>query len=242
MKYTESNWNGFRRIDFVFKDREALLVFPDDNTKTDKWMLKTEYFGAFPALEIDMLKKGYHLVYLKNRSRWGTDDDQELKRDLADFLSSEFGLRKKCVCIGMSCGGLHAVCFASRYPAYVSLLYLDAPVLSFCGWSDECDHKEVWLTEQQQAYGFRTMAESRIYNDQPIHRLKTLTDNRLPVALVYGAADKTVSPTENAEVLLDYYKSQGAPIRAWRKEGCDHHPHGPVDNAEVIDFIEKNAL
>ena len=242
MEYTRSEWNGFERIDFVFKGREALLIFPKDDVKTDKWMLKTEYFGAFPSLEIDMLKKGYHLAYLKNRTRWGTDDDQELKRDLADFFVKEFGLRRRCVCIGMSCGGLHAVCFASRYPSYVSLLYLDAPLISFTGWSAENRDNEVWFREQTAAYGFKTKAEIRVYNDQPIHRLKTLTDNNLPVVLVYGDADKIVDPKENAELIKEYYELKGAPIGVWRKEGCDHHPHGPVDNQEVIDFIEKNEL
>ena len=30
----------------------------------------------------------------------------------------------------MSCGGMHAVYIAAKYPEYVSLLYLDAPVLN----------------------------------------------------------------------------------------------------------------
>lgn len=242
MEYKTCEWNGFKRIDFTFKGREALLVFPDESTKTDKWMLKTEYFGAFPSLEVDMLKKGYHLAYVKNRSRWGTDDDQEIKRDFAEFLVSEFGLRRKCVCIGMSCGGLHAVCFASRYPSYVSLLYLDAPLLSFCGWSDEKRDGDIWRTEQMAAYGFKTRAEIRVYNDQPIHRLKTLTDNNIPVALVYGGKDTVVNPKENAEILAEYYALKGAPIKVWYKSECDHHPHGPENNQEVIEFIEKNEL
>ncbi|MBQ9116329.1 MAG: hypothetical protein IJY04_04850 [Clostridia bacterium] len=73
-KYSE--WNGYTRLDFIFQGREAILVFPKDAVKTRKWMLKTEYFGAFPQLEIDMLAAGYHLAYLKNLNRWGTDEDQ----------------------------------------------------------------------------------------------------------------------------------------------------------------------
>jgi hypothetical protein len=28
MEYTYSEWHGFRRADFLFEDREALIVFP----------------------------------------------------------------------------------------------------------------------------------------------------------------------------------------------------------------------
>ena len=242
MEYIKSEWNGFERIDFTFKDRQTLVIFPKDDVKTDKWMLKTEYFDAFPALEIQMLERGYHLVFLKNRSRWGTDDDQEIKRDLADFLVKEFGFRRKCVCVGMSCGGLHAVCFASRYPTYVSLLYLDAPLLSFTGWSRGNENNETWFKEIKTAYGFTTDAEVRVYNDQPIHRLKTLTDNNIPVALVYGAVDTVVDPKGNAEAIAEYYNMKGAPIKVWCKSDCDHHPHGFEENGEIIEYIEQVAL
>ena len=92
------------------------------------------------------------------------------------------------------------------------------------------------------AYGFKTEAEIRVYNDQPIHRLKTLTDNNIPVALVYGGVDKIVDPKENAQTLEEYYNLKGAPIKVWCKPDCDHHPHGLEDNAELIEYIEKTAL
>ena len=239
---TETTWNGYRRIDFEFQGREAILVFPDTPNEKKEWMLKTEYFGAFPKLEVDMLVEGYHLAYLKNRSRWGTDDDQTAKRDFAEYLAENYGLYKKCICVGMSCGGFHAVCFASRYPDYVSLLYLDAPLLSFYGWTDGFEGYEKWQNEQITAYGFRSKAEIYTHNDQPIHRLKTLTENRLPVALVYGGADKVVDPKANSEVVADFYRLENAPFKVWYKPDCDHHPHGLEDSAEIIEYIKEAAL
>ena len=53
-----SLWNGFQKLDFEFKGHKATLVFPNEENKTSNWLLKTEYFGAFPNLEIEMLKKG----------------------------------------------------------------------------------------------------------------------------------------------------------------------------------------
>ena len=234
------DYHGYRRFDFTFADRDAVIVFPSEEKKNGKWMLKTEYFDAFPELELAMLDRGYHLVYLKNIHRWGGDEDQEAKRDLCEYLHREYGLSRRCVCIGMSCGGWHAVSFASRYPAYVSLLYLDAPLLSFFGLCEP--YLTDWIEEHKRAKGYTVAGERFVDNDQPLHRLKVLTDNRLPVALVWGGADQVVKPQWNAEVVLDYYQKQNAPIKTWYKPECDHHPHVAVNLEEVMDYIEANEL
>ena len=239
---TESIWNGYKRLDFDFGGREAILIFPDEPNEKKEWMLKTEYFGAFPQLEIDMLGAGYHLAYLKNNNRWGTDEDQRAKRDFAEYLTENYGLARKCICIGMSCGGFHAVAFASRYPSYVSLLYLDAPLLAFRAWTVGFADGEKWAKEQMNAYGFRGVADIITHNDQPIHRLKTLTENRIPVALVYGGADTVVCPKVNSEALIEFYHLENAPIRVWYKPNCDHHPHGLENTAEIIEYIKETSL
>lgn len=239
---SDTEWFGYRKKEFEFAGRNALIVFPSDSVATPKWLLKTEYFGAFPELETALIERGYHLAYLENLNRWGVDADQDAKRDFADYLAREYGLEKRCVCIGMSCGGFHAVNFASRYPSYVSLLYLDAPLLSFRGWSKEFENQACWISEQKEAYGFTTEKEIEEYTDLPINRLSVLTDNKIPVALVYGGADTIVSPELNAEKLLEYYEAHDAPIKAWCKPNCDHHPHGPNDISEVVDYIEKTRL
>ena len=63
-----SEYNGFKRIDFEFQGREAILVFPPDDVKTNKWLLKTEYFDAFPNAELALVAKGFHLAFLSNNN------------------------------------------------------------------------------------------------------------------------------------------------------------------------------
>ena len=94
------------------------------------------------------------------------------------------------------------------------------------------------VEEITRAYGF-DRAHALAYNRQPIHRLKALTDACLPVALVYGEADQTVSCRENALILKEFYEKEGAPIRTWCKEGCDHHPHGLEMQEPLIDFVKQ---
>ena len=245
MNYTESTWNGFRRLDFEFEGYPAILVLPKEPNAERRLAIKTEYFNAFPATEIAMLAAGYHLCYLKNRSRWGTDDDCERKAHLIDFLADEFGTARKVVTVGMSCGGFHAVCFASRYPEKVSFLYLDAPLLTFFSTAPQrlaTEAKSVRWPEVERAWGFKTYGEAYAYNDQPVHRIPQLIANRLPVGLVYGLSDEVVPPVENAEILREMYEAAGAPIKSWARFAYGHHPHGLDKPEDLLAYIEEVAL
>ena len=55
-------------------------------------------------------------------------DDVDVKARFADYLSKEYGLNKKCVPVGMSCGGLQSIYFAAAHPERVAAMVLDAPV------------------------------------------------------------------------------------------------------------------
>ena len=105
----ENLWNGFEIKDFTFQGRNAKVVFADKSNRTDKWMLKTEYFDAFPALEIEMLKRGYNLAYVANETRWCKDTDLDAKKEFTEYLMKEYGFCRECAVVGMSCGGLFAM-------------------------------------------------------------------------------------------------------------------------------------
>ena len=238
-------WNGFRRLDFKFEGRDAILVFPDNANKTDRWALKTEYFNAFPATEIELVRRGYHLAYLKNLNRWGTDPDHHCKRRFADWLGENYGLRKRFVSVGMSCGGIHAVNFASRYPEYCSCLYLDAPVMNLLSTPVGVGKRNpnipsAWH-EVEQAYGF-TLSDIISYREHPIDRMNILTDNHIPVALICGDADDVVPFEENGMLLKQHYERMGAPLFFRLKPGCGHHPHGLEDPTPLCDFIEQYGI
>ena len=239
----ESLYNGFKRIDFEFQGREAILVFPPDDVKTDKWLLKTEYFDAFPNAEIALAAKGFHIAFLSNNNGWGGRADQDAKLEFAKYLHKEYGLSKKCVPVGMSCGGLHALRLAQYYPEMVSMLYLDAPVMNFLS----CP---MGMGVGQPIYGsigvfmeeYGLKADTLLtYRDHPIDNMAALIENNLPVLLVYGDSDTVVPYCENGAILEKYYKEHGGKILAIGKEGCGHHPHGLSDPAPIVDFIIENS-
>ena len=62
-------WNGFKSEEFKFENRDAIIVFPASENDASKLALKTEYWGAFPDIEINLLKNGFHLAFIKNKTR-----------------------------------------------------------------------------------------------------------------------------------------------------------------------------
>lgn len=238
----ETLWNGFKRIDFLFEGKEAILVFPKSADKNKNWLLKTEYFDAFPAFEIEMVKRGWHLAFLKNTTRWCLDEDLELKKRFSDYLIKEYGLNKKSVPVGMSCGGLIAVKFTAKYPEYVKALYLDAPVMNFLSCPAGIGKADDSMMQEFINATGMDLVDLINYRENPVDKMHILLKNNIPVVMVYGDSDIVVPYDENGEILEKYYYENGGNISVIRKEKCGHHPHGLSDNTPIIEFIEKVCL
>lgn len=239
MDIIQSEWNGFKRLDFKFEDRDCILICPDTAVQGNKWLYKTEYFDAFPAFEIEMLKKGYHVAHMKNKTRMCPETDTDMRPKFCDFLTKEFGLNPKCALVGMSCGGMQAVYFTAKYPQYVACAYLDAPVMNYLSWPFALGiGQDDASAEFVQNMGL-TLSDMLSFRNHPIDQKQKLLESGVPIFLVSGDSDKTVPFCENGQLLWDYYKSQGAHIYVIIKPGCDHHPHGLEDNTTLIEFVEK---
>lgn len=234
-------WNGFQCIKFMFEGREATLVFPEEANADRNWLLKTEYFEAFPNFQIEMLRRGWHLAYIKNITRWCLDEDVDLKKRFATYLHEEYGLYEKCVPVGMSCGGMIAVKFAAKYPECVSSLYLDAPVMNLLSCPAGIGIAENSLLQEFIDATGMGLSELISYREHPIDKMHLLLQNNIPVILVYGDSDIVVPYSENGELLEKLYRKNGGEIVVIGKENCGHHPHGLSDNTTIIEFVEKHC-
>ena len=242
MEYRESEWFGFQRLDFTFNGRNAILVCPNDPDPSGRWLLKTEYFGAFPAFEIEMLKRGYHVAHVSNITRWHVEADTHARAEFCRFLATERGLHDQCVPVGMSCGGLQAVYFASVYPELVSVLYLDAPVMNYLSCPFRVGRVENPMFEEFVRDKVMTVSELLNYRDHPVDRLPKLLEYRIPTALICGDSDTVVPYEENGKLLSEAYRRAGIPLFGVVKPGCDHHPHGLEDPTPLIEFVESYYL
>lgn len=239
MKFFESEWNGFKRLDFVFNNRNAILVCPKKPTEDRKWLYKIEYFGAFPSFEIEMLHRGYYVAHLSNTSRLCPADDTDMRPRFCEFLKSEFGLKDKCLPVGMSCGGMQAVYFATKYPQYVAALYIDAPVLNLLSWPLGLGaSKNASSDEFKRDIGI-PVSQMLNYRNHPIDCKEMLLKSNIPIFMVCGDSDTTVPYEENGKILSDYFKLHHGNLVEILKKGCDHHPHGLENNTPLFDFVNK---
>ena len=231
-------WNGYRIEKTDFEGRELICVYPKE--PNGKCAIKSEYFEAFPAVQIKLLEMGYHIFHIRNKTRWHVDSDTDARAKLAEYVNKEMGLSEKCVIIGMSCGGMQGIYMGAKYPQYVSCLYLDAPVVNLfsCpagyGKKVNIDAMDELLTGK----GI-TLTEFISYREHPLDYIPKLCEAKIPVILVSGDSDSIVPFEENGQLLYDAYKKNNLPIELIIKKGGDHHPHSLEDNTPIIEFIKK---
>lgn len=236
-----SGFDGFLREEFLFEDRPAVAVFPENKKEGACPALKCEYWNAFPLVEEELLRRGHALLFLQNDDRWAREEDLSRKARFLKYASGKYGLPARSIPVGMSCGGQIAVKFAALFPELVSALYLDAPVMNYiscplgAGVGEELSGG---VREILDAYGM-TLSELISFRDMPMDRIGDLVRHRIPAALVAGDSDRTVPFSENGVWLEKAYRASGIPFFFLLKKGCDHHPHGPEDPRELVDFLER---
>lgn len=237
MQYEKFDYFNYEAYKFQFDGLNAIVVKP--NVKPNgKWVYKTEYFTAFPDTQNEFLDRGYHLLYNENFTRWAPDSDLKRKGEFIKFVSKEFGLSKKCIPIGMSCGGLYACKTAAMFPELIDVLYIDAPVMNLL--SCPCDLGVGNSQLFDEYYRVMKISKSELlsYRENPIDKMDILLKNDIPVVMVAGGSDVIVPYEENGAILERFYKENGGRIKVYIKPECGHHPHGLEDYKKVVDDVE----
>src|SRR5260370_34745055 len=99
-----ATWEGYRSERFVLEGRDCILVQPDIPMRSSPWIWRTEFFGAFPALDLALLEAGFCVAYIHVPNIYGgplgvRDLDQIFFR-----MVRTFGLFPPCVVGGFSSG------------------------------------------------------------------------------------------------------------------------------------------
>lgn len=241
----EYKYNGIFHLEFEFKGKKCIALMNLDDTKRNgKTILKTEYFGAFPELQNEMVKRGNTLLFIENRNRWGTPGEIEDQYELICYASKELNISSKVITIGMSCGGMMSVLLAAKHPECIEGLYIDAPVMNFLSCparlGNASDVTDGMWQEFERAWGM-TKTDLLIFRGHPIDYLDKLVENKIKIYMAYGDSDKTVPYEENGIALEKKYRDAGIENLLYidKKIGIDHHPHGPSNIDFAIKYFEN---
>ena len=236
------DYHGYTHRVFDFEGHEANVILPHES-HGGLWIWRAEFLGAFDTVDLELLNRGFTLVYYRISDMYGSPEAVELMRRFYDLCTDGLGLAPGCVLLGFSRGGLYSANFALKYPYAVSALYLDAPVLDIKSWPGGLGvgvgAEREW-GECLELYGLdRSTVLS--FRGNPVDRADELAEHGIPLAMVVGDSDIDVPHRENAEILVNAYRRVDAPLLYIVKPGCAHHPHSVTDPIEVADFIEKYA-
>ena len=233
---------GFELEKFGFENTTGIVVKPKENAK-NKIVFKTEYWNAFPQFEVELLKRGFHLVHVKNETRLANRENCDMKARFVKFVAEKYGLDQRCILGGMSCGGAQAVNFASYYPEYVKCLVIDAPVLNFLDFPGKYNkYEEIWENEFKKAYPGVKRCDIFTLPDNPINNVKKLIEERFPVIMLYGTEDMTVDYFANGKLLEEAYSDTPELLTVIPRKLQGHHPHCMPEKAKELAEIVLSKI
>ena len=242
-KGQESDYHGFKCLNFQFEGHDAKIVFPKTVNKGRNWICRARFWGHEPQTEVALLEKGFHVVYIDAADYCGNPEAVTLWNRFYDYLIKGYNLNSKTVLEGFSRGGLFIYNWGSENVGKVACIYADAPVCDLKSWPggkgkgvgaplEWKQHLEVYHLTEETVQDFKGM---------PIYNARKLAEAHIPVLHVCGAADDVVPMKENTYVLEKTYKDAGGDIKIIVKEGIGHHPHSLKDPSPIVRFILSNT-
>lgn len=240
----QSAYKGYDRYDFTVDGCPAIVVIPRQATAGKPWVWRAEFFDAFPQVDLALLAKGFHLVYIGVGNTFGCPDALKHWDVFYEQLTEKYGLSRKPVLEGLSRGGLYAFNWAADNTDKVACILADNAVLDFKSWpggkgkgrGSPGDWKKLI-----RDYHFQSEAEALAYAKNPVDNLAPLAKAKVPLFLLCGDADDVVPYPENGAIVKERYEKLGAPVTVLIKKGMGHHPHGLNDPTPVVEFILKQT-
>ncbi len=115
--------------DFGIKDppqgkRRCVVIVPKRPALGNPWSWRGCYWDHQPQVEIELLKRGFHVVYISANANLKPGKQWDA---WYAFLTEKHGLSKKPAFIGMSRGGEYSYTWATTNPGKVSCIYADNP-------------------------------------------------------------------------------------------------------------------
>jgi pimeloyl-ACP methyl ester carboxylesterase len=228
---------------FNFQGYPAIVVKPLETAPENPWVWRARFWAHEPQVDLAMLEKGYHLVFLDAPNLYGSPKAVALWNDFYAYLLETYALNTKCVLEGMSRGGLYVYNWASKNTDKVTCIYADAPVCDIKSWPGGMGRGEGSKPDWEKLLDAYELDEEAAmgYEDIPLFNAYSVAQAKIPVIHVCGALDDVVPMEENTYLLMDLFEKNGSNIHLILKDSVGHHPHSLEDPAPIVSFILEHS-
>ncbi len=245
--FPKNTFFGHTRYDFKFGENEVIVVEPRHPAPGRRWVWRAEFFGAFPAFNVEMLERGWWVGFMSVGNTFGCPDAMLRFNAFYEEMTGKYRFHKRPVLEGLSRGGLYVYNWAADNTDKVGMVYADNPVCDFKSWpggmrKDSCQGQADCWKELMKCYHFATEAEALAWSKNPVDNVAPLVKAGIPLVHSFGDADEVVPWEENTKILAARVEALGGKIKLYRKPGCKHHPHGPDDPKTFATWVLENAL
>ncbi len=143
----ESKWGNFTKHTFTLEGRPAFVVLPLQPAPGKPWIWRTSFPTYHPEVDVELVKKGFHIAYLDVVDMLGADQALDRMDRFYDVVRGQWGLAEKAALEAVSRGGLHAYRYAARHPERIACIYADVPVMDLKSWPLKAQASRLDLAE-----------------------------------------------------------------------------------------------
>ena len=241
---TVDDWMGFKRHSFLFRQKAACVVVPEHPLPGNPWIWRARFFGAFPPVDIELVRRGFHLAHVDVANLYGAPRLLfPLWDAFYDYLLQDWHLAERMVLEGFSRGGLPIYNWANQYPQRVACLYADAPVCDIRSWPAGKGRGNGSPDDWARCLDAYQIGEEDVdaFEENPFALLALIVKAEIPIIHVCGDADDGVPIEENTLLLKARLEELGGAMTLIVKEGVGHHPHSLDPPDDIVEFIMRHA-
>ncbi|WP_170863193.1 GDSL-type esterase/lipase family protein [Pseudozobellia thermophila] len=236
---SETNFYGYRLLQFKFKGHEAKLALPKRPAKGLPWVLRARFWGHEPQTDIALLERGFHIAYCDVSELFGNREAVGRWNSFHALMTGK-GLSQKVVIEAMSRGGLIAYNWAAQNADKVACIYADAPVLTGKSWpggkGTGTGSAKDW-EKFKLAHGVTDDGGGEYFEGDPMAKIKKIAQGGYPILHVCGETDKVVPIVENTIPFAKGIEGNGGTIETIYKPENGHHPHSLPNPTPILNFI-----
>jgi arylsulfatase A-like enzyme/pimeloyl-ACP methyl ester carboxylesterase len=240
-------WNGFDQWHFQVAGRSAYVVLPEKAATGQPWVWRARFPGYHAEMDIELLKQGFHIVYLDVAGLFGAPVAIDAADQCYQHVQKHLELAPRAAMEGVSRGGLFVYQYLLRYPDRVACLYADTPVCDFKSWpggKGESKGSSGDWTKCLEAYKMDE-ATALAFQGNPVDQAEAIARSGVPLLHIISMNDRVVPVEENTLLLKQQVEKWGGTLSTIEvKEGTEksqghHFDHPAVD--QVVDFIKRHA-